>query len=131
SPILWNGDNNSKLFDAVSAFSNRRPRWMGQLCRMAGKKAKEGLNSKRITLDHFNYILSDYGANRRDDLIKEHSHQFDELSNLIDSLRATSKEFTYTELHLTLEENFVRGRGVDEIPCVDGKAYAVHEDIGD
>lgn len=131
SPILWNNDKKSKLFDAVSAFSNRRPRWMGQLCRMAGKKAKEGVNAKRITLDHFNYILSDYGANRRDDLIKEHSHQFDELSNLIDSLRATKKEFTYTELHLTLDENFIRGRGVDDIPWVDGKAYAEHEDIGD
>lgn len=131
SPILWNGDNRSKLFDAVSAFSNRRPRWMGQLCRMAGRKAKEGVNSKRITLDHLNYILSDYGANRRDDLIKEHSHQFDELSNLIDSLRATKKEFSYTELHLILEENFVRGRDADAIPCVDGKAYAEHEDLGD
>lgn len=131
SPILWNSDNDSKLFDAVSAFSNRRPRWMGQLCRMAGKKAKENVYSKRITLDHFNYILSDYGANRRDDLIKEHSHQFDELSNLIDSLRATKKEFTYTELHLILEENFIRGRDIDGIPCVDGKVYAEHEDIGD
>jgi hypothetical protein len=131
SPILWNGDNKSKMFDAVSAFSNRRPRWMGQLCRMAGKKAKEGANSKRITLDHFNFILSDYGANRRDDLIKEHSHQFDELSNLIDSLRATKKEFTYTDLHLILEENFIRGRSVYDIPSVDGKVYAEHEDIGD
>ena len=104
---------------------------MGQLCRMAGKKAKENVHSKRITLDYFNYILSDYGANRRDDLIKEHSHQFDELSNLIDSLRATNKEFTYTDLHLTLDENFIRGRSVDGIPSVDGKIYAEYEDLGD
>jgi hypothetical protein len=131
SPILWNGNENSKLFDAVSAFSNRRPRWMGQLCRMAGKKAMEGAHSKRITLDHFNYILSDYGANRRDDLIKEHSHQFDELSNLIDALRATTKEFTYSDLNLTLDENFIRGRSVADIPCVDGKVYAEHEDLAD
>lgn len=131
SPISWNGDESAKLFDAVSAFSNRRPRWMGQLCRMAGKKAKESVSSKKITLDHFNYILSDYGANRRDDLIKEHNHQFDELSNLIDSLRATSKEFTYTELHLMLEDNFIRGRNPTDIPSVDGKVYVEHEDLGD
>lgn len=131
SPILWGGDENSKLFDAVSAFSNRRPRWMGQLCRMAGKKSKESINSRKITLDHFNFVLSDYGANRRDDLIKEHSHQFDELSNLIDSLRATNKEFTYTELHLTLEESFIRGRHISNIPSIDGKDYLEHEDLGD
>ena len=46
SPILWNGDREAELFEAVSAFSNRRPRWMGQLCRMAGKKAKEAVHSK-------------------------------------------------------------------------------------
>lgn len=131
SPILWGGDEDSHLFDAVSAFSNKRPRWMGQLCRMAGKKAKESIHSRKITLEHFNFVLLDYGANRRDDLIKEHSHQFDELSNLIDSLRATNKEFTYTELHLTLEENFIRNRSVTSIPSIDGKAYVEHEDLGD
>lgn len=131
SPITWNGDSSAQLFEAVSAFSNRRPRWMGQLCRMAGKKAKESVSTRKITLDHFNYILSDYGANRRDDLIKEHNHQFDELSNLIDSLRAANKEFTYTELHLLLDENFIRGRVKSDIPSVDGKAYAEHEDLGD
>jgi hypothetical protein len=131
SPIEWRGDSNAKLFDAISAFSNKRPRWMGQLCRMSGKKAKENVRAKKIYLNHINYILSDYGGNRRDDLIKEHSHQFDELKNLIDSLRATKKEFTYTELHLIIEENFIRGRDSGSIPLVDGKVYVEHEDLGD
>lgn len=130
SPILWSGDDDSPLFDAVSAFSNKRPRWMGQLCRMAGRKANESIHSKRITLDHSNFVLLNYGANRRDDLIKEHSHQFDELSNLIDSLRAINKEFTYTELHLILEESFIRNRNMSNIPSIDGKAYVEHEDLG-
>lgn len=131
SPIEWRGDRDAKLFDAISAFSNRRPRWMGQLCRMAGKKAGENLRFKRINIDHINFILSEFGGNRRDDLIKEHNHQFDELKNLIDSLRATMKEFTYTELHVTLDENFVRGRKADEIPLIDGKKYVEHEDLGE
>lgn len=131
SPIEWRGASDAKLFDAISAFSNRRPRWMGQLCRMASKKAGEKLSIKRVNLDHINFILADFGALRRDDLIKEHSHQFEELSNLIDSLRATKKEFTYTELHLILDENFVRGREVESIPKIDGKQYVDHEDLGD
>ena len=131
SPIEWGHDKDAKLFDAISAFSNRRPRWMGQLCRMAGKKAKENPYAKKITLDHINYILSDFGAHRRDDLIKEHIHQFDELSNLIDALRATKKEFTYQELNLILETGFIRGREKTSIPTVDGKAYVETEDLGD
>ncbi|MFA1575105.1 P-loop ATPase, Sll1717 family [Vibrio cyclitrophicus] len=131
SPIEWRGDRNAKLFDAISAFSNRRPRWMGQLCRMAGKKAGERVQFKRINIDHINFILSEFGANRRDDLIKEHSHQFDELKNLIDSLRATAKEFNYSALHSTLNENFIRGRDMNTIPFIDGRKYVELEDLGE
>tara|TARA_R110001606_G_scaffold345151_3_gene493980 strand:- start:4916 stop:6376 length:1461 start_codon:yes stop_codon:yes gene_type:complete len=131
SPIEWAGNSEARMFDAISAFSNRRPRWMGQLCRMAGKKAAENINSKKINLDHVNYILSDFGALRRDDLIKEHSHQFEELTQLIDSLRATKKEFTYKDLSSTLEKTYIRKRKKEDIPDVDGKRYVDCEDLGD
>ncbi|MBH0094200.1 P-loop ATPase, Sll1717 family [Pseudoalteromonas sp. SCQQ13] len=131
SPIEWRGDRDAKLFDAISAFSNRRPRWMGQLCRMASKKASENARIKMINFDHINYILSDFGALRRDDLIKEHSHQFDELTHLIDSLRATQKEFTQSELHSIIESNFIRGRDASDVPKIDGKTYIESEDLGD
>lgn len=131
SPIEWRGDRDAKLFDAISAFSNRRPRWMGQLCRMASKKASENVRIKKVNIDHINYILSDFGALRRDDLIKEHSHQFDELTHLIDSLRATQKEFTQSELQLIIERNFIRGRDASDVPKIDGKTYAESEDLGD
>ncbi|WP_282349018.1 hypothetical protein [Pseudomonas sp. PS01301] len=131
SPIEWANSKDAKLFDAISAFSNRRPRWMGQLCRMAGKKAKENSLTRKITLEHINYILSDFGANRRDDLMKEHNHQFDELHQLIDALRATKKEFSCSDLEETLELNYLRGRTKDDVPMVDGKAYAGVEDLAD
>ncbi|MBA4289530.1 MAG: hypothetical protein C0439_11245 [Pseudomonas sp.] len=130
SPITWRENNNAKLFEAISAFSNRRPRWMGQLCRMAAKKAKEIPLTKKISLDHINYILGEYGKNRRDDLTKEHHHQFDELEKLIDALRATQKEFTYSYINSILEENFIRGRAAHNIPPVDGSEYASTEDLG-
>lgn len=131
SPIEWRGNIDARLFDAISAFSNRRPRWMGQLCRMAGKKAKEQQRppSKFITLEHINYILTEYGSNRRDDLIKEHNHQFSDLVNLINSLRATKKEFTQSELHEILERNYIQAKA--NIPPIDGKEYSSVEDLGD
>lgn len=98
---------------------------------MAGKKAKENPYAKKIALDHISYILSDFGAHRRNDLLKEHSHQFDELSNLIDALRATKKEFNLQDLNFILEAGFIRGRDKTAIPTVDGKAYAEIEDLGD
>ena len=131
SPIEWRNNKEARLFDAISAFSNRRPRWMGQLCRMAGKKADETLYANKIALDHINYILSDFGGHRRDDLIKEHNHQFSELKILIDSLRATKKEFTYSELHSVLKNNYIRSRELESIPVIDGKPYEEHEDLGD
>jgi hypothetical protein len=97
---------------------------------MAGKKSSENSHSKKVSLDHIDYILLDFGSNRRDDLIKEHSHQFSELNNLIDSLRATKKEFTYIELHKILEDNFVRGRETKDISEVDGMVYVSPEDLG-
>ncbi|MBD7978888.1 P-loop ATPase, Sll1717 family [Serpens gallinarum] len=131
SPIQWGGDDNAKMFDAISAFSNKRPRWMGQLGRMSGKKAKErSPHAKRITLDDIRFILEEFGKNRRDDLIKEHQHQFDELSNLIDSLRATQKEFNSIDLHKIIDKNFIRGRDASVIPPVDGKVYVEPKDLG-
>lgn len=131
SPIHWRGNSDAKMFEAISAFSNKRPRWMGQLGRMAGKKAKErSAYAKKITLDDINFILEDFGKNRRDDLIKEHQHQFDELNNLIDSLRATQKEFTHSDLHIILDDNFIRGRESSQIPEVDGKPYVEPKDLG-
>lgn len=131
SPIKWGSSDDAKMFDAISAFSNKRPRWMAQLGRMSGKKAKErSPHAKRITLDDIKFILEDFGKNRRDDLIKEHQHQFDELNNLIDSLRATKKEFTSIELHTIINENFIRGRDGSEIPDVDGKVFFDAKDLG-
>ncbi len=103
---------------------------MGQLGRMAGKKAKENPRAKKITLDHINFILLDFGKNRRDDLIKEHNHQFDELNNLIDSLRASQKEFTFSDIHVTLDDNFIRDRDAKDIPLIDGKPYVEPKDLG-
>lgn len=129
SPITWRDDRDARLFEAISAFSNRRPRWMVQLCRMAAAKARE-VRKRKIDLDHIKYVLEDFGKKRRDDLIKEHKHQFVELENLIDAFRATEKEFRYSDIHSMLEEKFIRNRSSSEIPPIDGSKYVNPEDLG-
>lgn len=129
SPITWRNDQDARLFDAISAFSNRRPRWMIQLCRMAATKARE-TKKRKIDLDHIKYVLEDFGKKRRDDLIKEHKHQFLELDNLIDAFRAAEKEFRYSDINSMLEEKFIRNRSSSEIPSIDGSKYVDPEDLG-
>lgn len=130
SPIQWGENSDARIFEAISAFSNRRPRWMGQLCRMAAAKARKMPGSYKINFDHIRYILEDYGRNRRDDLIKEHKHQFEDLEALIDAFRATEREFNYDDINSIIEENYIRGRPVSAVPKVDGSPYCHPIDLG-
>lgn len=130
SPITWGGNQAATLFEAISAFSNRRPRWMGQLCKMAGVKADKMPSTRKIKMAHIEYILEAFGRKRRDDLIKEHLHQFSELEGLIDAFRATEKEFRFSDIELVLEEKFLRGRVQSDVPRLDGANYVRPEDLG-
>ncbi|AHY40957.1 hypothetical protein UIB01_00230 [Stutzerimonas decontaminans] len=132
TPIRWRDDPEASIFDAIYSFSNKRPRWMGQLCRMAADQAKKNNpRNKIIDLEHIKQILEKYGKNRKDDLIKEHQHQFDELDKLIDAFRANSRTYTRTSLSALFENNFVRGRSINDIPEIDGKIYAALDDFGE
>jgi len=127
SPIKWAGKD-APVFDAINAFSNHRPRSMGQLCRMAAIQAHK--SRCKVSLNQFNEILTKYGQNRRDDLIKEHLHQFPELENLIDSFRAGQKEYTLSEIEIVLDSKFIKGREASTIPVIDGKPYCELIDLG-
>lgn len=132
TPIRWRDDSDASIFDAIYSFSNKRPRWMGQLCRMsAGQTKKNNSRNRKIDLNYINQILDKYGRNRKNDLIKEHQHQFDELDKLIDSFRANSKTYTCTTLSELFDTNLIRGRPSDFIPEIDGKVYATLNDLGE
>lgn len=132
TPIRWRDDDNASIFDAVYSFSNKRPRWMGQLCRMAAIQTKKNSPyNKRIDLEYINQILDKYGQNRKNDLIKEHQHQFSELDKLIDSFRANNKTYTCSMLAEMFDKDFIRGRSVDSISEIDGKEYASLNDLGE
>ena len=132
TPIKWGDDPQSSIFDAIYSFSNKRPRWMGQLCRMAADQTiKNSERNRKIGLEHINQILEKYGSNRKNDLIKEHQHQFDELDKLVDAFRAKSKTYKRSTLSSLFETNLIRGRPTGSIPEIDGKAYAALDDLGE
>lgn len=131
TPIEWKGNKDASIWEAIAAFSNKRPRWMGQLCRMAALQSKRSNSrNRKIQFRHIDEILESFGKNRKNDLIKEHKHQFSELDALIDCFRARNKEYTYNELNDVIETHFVRGRSADAVPAVDGIKYKSPEDLG-
>ncbi|WP_339775206.1 hypothetical protein [uncultured Methylophaga sp.] len=132
TPIKWRDDDKASIFDAIYSFSNKRPRWMGQLCRMSAIQTKKNNSrNKKIDLEYINQILDKYGQNRKNDLIKEHQHQFKELDKLIDSFRANNKTYTCKTLAQMFDKNFIRKRSTNSIPEIDGKAYAQLNDLGE
>ncbi|MFT7007859.1 MAG: hypothetical protein ACJAXJ_002398 [Colwellia sp.] len=130
-PITWAGKKDASMFEAIASFSNKRPRWVSQLCRMSAVQSKKNNSrSQKIKLSDINNILVKFGQNRKSDLLKEHKHQFSELDALIDCFRAKDVHYNSNEIIDLLETNFIRGRTKEEVPSVDGIQYNNPEDLG-
>jgi hypothetical protein len=90
-------------FTVVVMLAGRRPRWMGQLCKLAGTNAERA----KIGQIHFAEAMHDFGKEKLTDLVKEHSHQFMDLSKLVDTFRRTGKECTRHQLCSNIERMYL------------------------
>ncbi|RYZ92430.1 MAG: hypothetical protein EOP06_04270 [Proteobacteria bacterium] len=99
-----------------------RPRWMAQLCRLAGIEATKD-NSHHITIQEINKVMGEFGRRRLSDLYKEHQHQFPDLKRLIESFSNGPRRFTTDELVARITLQYVKSRGAVAIPEVDGRAF--------
>jgi hypothetical protein len=99
-----------------------RPRWIAQLCRMAGVNAKrEGKD--RIAAHHITQAMGLFGTRRLSDLYKEHAFQFGDLRRLIEAFSAGPRRYTTAELLQRLESHYLKDRARADIPAVDGLPY--------
>ena len=122
SKIPWGG-RSREPFEPIKILSNNRPRWMGQLCRMAAKQSAR-TNNKLIGINQINEILEQFGKFRKNDLIKEHKHQYSDLDKLIDAFRANSREYNYAKLIDLINKKYVFKRGAKKIPTIDSENYS-------
>ncbi len=99
--------------------AGKRPRWMGQLCKLAGGAANAFLIEQR----HFDSVMSSFGKEKISDLIKEHQHQFSELQKVIDAFRSTVKTNTRHKILGILKRGFVEKMGTERIPSVNGYPF--------
>lgn len=109
----------------VRILGGSRPRWIAQLCRMAGLNAvREGKD--RIAVQHITQAMGEFGRRRLSDLYKEHHFQFGsahELQALIESFAGGSRRYSTDELLKQIESNYVARHGADKVPAVDGNPY--------
>jgi hypothetical protein len=124
------GDKDVEAYIPITKLANYRPRWMGQLCQMAGNKAFEK-GKTRIELYDIQRIMRDFGKNRVDDLIKEHGYQFADLSALINSFKSGSKVYKYSQLNQFLEDRYISEIGISNIPPIDSRSYNSPEQLGE
>jgi hypothetical protein len=125
----WGDRHVEPHFPAVT-YANHRPRWMGQLCKMAGNKAYEK-GKDRIGIHEIDRIMEEFGKNRVDDLIKEHGYQFTDLSALINCFRSGNRQYKYSQLIKHLEDTYVSYTGTSKIPPIDSRSYHSPEQLGE
>lgn len=99
-----------------------RPRWMAQLCKLAGSSAARK-KKDRIGIGEINEAMDKYGVNRLSDLYKEHNHQFADLQKLIESFSAGQRRYTTDDLMKKIMNGFIKNRGANSIAEVDGEPF--------
>lgn len=105
--IRWS-DRQLAPYRPIHILSAGRPRWAAQLCKMAAKDAYKK-NVDKIGVGNLNSIMFDYGKYRLSDLYKEHNHQCNELTHIIESFRNSSKAYTSDELLDFIQTKIISG----------------------
>jgi hypothetical protein len=102
-----------------------RPRWMGQLAKLAGSKA----GTKRISETNIYDSMQEFGPEKLSDIHKEHSHQFGPLDKLIQSFRGGKREYNRYQLLKHISDNFVKK--VVDVPFINGYPYKDAEQLAE
>lgn len=97
----------------IRLFTGGRPRWAAQLCRMAGKEAMRVPNVDTINLSHIRQVLEVYGQHRLDDLSREHRHQCEKISDIINCFSKRQGIYLTDELF-----NFIHNSILESIQVV-------------
>jgi hypothetical protein len=119
--MQW-GNSRVPPFRPIHIMSSGRPRWMAQLCRLAGQDAsKQGRT--RISKADISDVLKQYGRYRLNDLYKEHSHQFADLQKLIETFSNGKPRYDTNELLGKIMLNYANKVGANNVPAVDGYPY--------
>ena len=107
--------------DLVHRLAHSRPRWSGQLCRLAGHVAAMR-GSPRILMQNIVAVLAQFRKLRLDDLHREHQHQFAAIQALTEAFARGDHIYDTDRLLETIHEGFVvKYGGLGNLPPLDGR----------
>lgn len=113
-------------FVPIKILAGNRPRWMGQLCKLAGNHAGE----TRIGLNHVTLAMREFGQEKISDIQKEHIHQFDDLPKVLDVFRSGKREYNRYQLVSLITTAYVDKVG-GEVPPVNGYPFKDADQIAE
>lgn len=123
--FLW--DNKYlEPFIPIKILAGNRPRWMGQLCKLAGGHAGKA----KIEASHVNLAMKEFGQEKISDIQKEHIHQFSDLPKVTDIFRSGKREYNRFQLDSLINKEYVEKAGGD-VPLVNGYPYLGADQIAD
>jgi hypothetical protein len=126
--VQW-GRDRVPPFRPIQILSSGRPRWMSQLCRLAGQEAGKR-KSPTIGIQEINAVLKRYTRLRLDDLYKEHSHQFADLQKLIETFSNRQARYPTGDLIATILTRYCQPVGSGNISAIDGYPYSEPMQLG-
>ena len=122
-------DNKSiEPFTPIKILAGNRPRWMGQLCKLAGAHA----SNSRITLNSIVAAMRDFGQEKISDIMKEHHHQFSDLPKVVDIFRAGKREYNRYQLVSLIDQKYVsKMGGAARVPHINGYPFSESDQIAE
>lgn len=111
--LAW-GDAKVPAIQPVKILANRRPRWLAQLCRLAGNKAHRS-HQPRIDSSSLNAVMPTFSKLRVDDLTKEHSHQFPDLPRLLEAFAGGPRRYTTSGLISRIMSRYLTRVGANTV----------------
>jgi hypothetical protein len=103
-------------FRPIHVLSAGRPRWAGQLCKLAGKSAYDQAVAL-IGVGQLRHNMVRYGELRVDDLYREHRHQCPNLQSIIEAFAGGRERFSTMELQTKITNSIIDVIG---FPIIDG-----------
>lgn len=118
--LTWSG-RSVPVDELVHRVAHGRPRWSGQLCRLAGRVAA-AKGAPRILMPHVELVLPEFGKLRLDDLHREHQHQFSAIQGLTEAFARGGHIYETPELLSIIWTGFVEKHGGPaSLPPLDGR----------
>jgi hypothetical protein len=103
----------------IHVYSAGRPRWAAQLCRMAGDEAVK-VRSDFIKFGHITQVLESYGRFRLDDIGREHRHQCEQISDVVNAFSRQRRTYSTDQIIDFIKKTILRNVNV----MIDGQSLS-------